>query len=325
MERLAQGWALPNAAALALAAPIADPNLPGGLWLEHFTPDYEERPPRDPVRTQSLGRSADALCRLVLDLERESGCGPGRIHLFGFRQGGTAALHAALLHQTRRHLRMCSSTCDVDMWNGTTFGAALGSVVAVRAGLELPDDLKIPSGGPDPPLGPEILILRVADDVSDCHAPPALEARVFEALGCPRVGTEVFPGPHPNRVTRAQNDALMRFWSRNLKAPMPPDVLEDPEILPGISAQDHMHTPFASAAATATTTAAAKNGTASTGPDSGSVYGRASSTNGDNGPAESEAEAEAEAGAQSAWRELSLRDVERMEPGLGERLRSARR
>ena len=48
-----------------------------------------------PSRGRSLDATAGLLSELVANLTAHAGWDPRRLHLFGFSQGGTAALHAA--------------------------------------------------------------------------------------------------------------------------------------------------------------------------------------------------------------------------------------
>lgn len=132
-SRLGATMALPQTACLALAAPSQVPVLGGGMWFTAFTDDgsyemlttekvmlmggYGGKGPgfnaASSPRCASLQRVVRPLADSLLLLSATHGWPADRIHLLGFGQGATLALHTALeCHRTRgKPLRSCIAIC----------------------------------------------------------------------------------------------------------------------------------------------------------------------------------------------------------------------
>lgn len=111
---LGQRFALPQTAVLALSAPLEVPLTDGGgAWFTAFDDDYEliQPTPGDRRREESLQATLGVLALLLQRLQALRGWLRRRIHLFGFSQGGTLALHLALQGAGLGRLGSCTAVC----------------------------------------------------------------------------------------------------------------------------------------------------------------------------------------------------------------------
>ena len=152
---------LPQTTALALNAPIHLPlGLPGRMWHDSFDIDGRLLGETDGRRLASLARETRrrllALLRLL-----EDGCGwpRERVFLFGFAQGGVAALD------------LC---CHLEPGYGR-----LGGVVS-WCGLPLPESLPLPTNAATHAT-PHLV---VAGGATDASPPPRTAQRLYEQMVC---------------------------------------------------------------------------------------------------------------------------------------------
>ena len=96
--QLARTLALPQTASLALRAPVPLPcDMDGACWHASFDPDGHVIGPLSGInRLQSLERECRCRLRRLLQLLEQCGWPANQIFLFGYAQGGTAALDFAL-------------------------------------------------------------------------------------------------------------------------------------------------------------------------------------------------------------------------------------
>jgi hypothetical protein len=187
---------------------------PAFQWFPAF--DHLGETILHPNPTPAIGPLVKVLHHLVF------GCGwpPNRIHLFGFGQGGTAALELALhIWRTPNELpqpALPSPSTETEPASTETVRTALGSAVSV-AGPLLSFPTTLPAKCPAP-----ILLL------SPATVPPAPLAKGFADVRCVR-------GPPGERMpaSRAEWEPIMRFWSQHLSRRMGGEGLY--EVLTGTS------------------------------------------------------------------------------------------
>lgn len=94
---LARHLRLAQTAWVSLPGPLEVPMVGGRSWYQVFGADFELLPPGDPELVSSLQQVVrEGLVAFCRALDRELGLPLDRIHLLGFSQGGTVALHTAL-------------------------------------------------------------------------------------------------------------------------------------------------------------------------------------------------------------------------------------
>ncbi|KAL9940007.1 hypothetical protein V8E36_000712 [Tilletia maclaganii] len=160
-----------------------------------------------------LGRLLDYLSAPV----KEGGCGwpPFAIHLFGYAQGGTAALETAISWTRSRRIRLSSSSSTPASATATADEHELGSVVSVCGPL-----LSSP-GGAKAARPPSIPILAFVPSPSSTSSEQArLQASFTPVAKCKVVAlsSSSCASNEPSMIReKADFDVLFRFWSSTAK------------------------------------------------------------------------------------------------------------
>ncbi|KAI8468956.1 MAG: Alpha/Beta hydrolase protein [Monoraphidium minutum] len=227
---LARHMALPQTAALALAAPLPLPRAGGvgggGAWFTAFDDSFHLiRPsPGEQRRARALRATTDALLPLLPALAgARGGGGPPRrrLHLFGFSQGGCVALELA------RRVIAAAGDAGPPAW--------LGSVVSISGcvleeslpALEAEAQRQRQEGGGGQGGGGgarrlPVLITHGDKDETVLRSYIDRSAALLRGAGCD-VTFHSVPGKRHAMVgsDRAEAEALMAFYSRALAAAPP--------------------------------------------------------------------------------------------------------
>ena len=231
--RLAERMRLPNTACISLPGLRSMPyGLPGREWFLHHDDEHHESASssssereRDRIRSlddvvHHLDVFIDALAPSTSSPRVPGRWHPSRVHLFGFSDGGTVALHVAATRTGARRL---------------------GGVAVVHAAF-LPEILRDPSRirerfPPDPAAPtPMVLLCGERDDV----VPPrdVRETRRVARERNPGCAADVWEAPgkrHAMIASEAETRRLMAFWGMTLaRRTEASDLGEDVvEIAPG--------------------------------------------------------------------------------------------
>lgn len=201
--RLAAQLALPATAGLALAGPL--PLAGGRAWFRSLDPEsFEPEPP------EVAAASLEKVLPLITAWIDGAGWERARVHLFGYGDGGTLALH----------LVAAAASAGAPPY---------GSCVSVSAGMLLKGGeaaATAPATAALPTRGAPTLVTRGATDPDFSTTSMNATVARLRALGCDAASCDV-PGKAGGMLAGpAEVRQCMLLWAKALKAAPPPGAVE---------------------------------------------------------------------------------------------------
>jgi len=194
--KLARTMGLPGTTCLALAAPLQLPLDSGRTWFKSVNDDWVELPVQEIASSlQSTGRLLQTLIR---NLHEKGGWPLSRIHLLGYSQGGTLALHLAILFRGEKVLGSCVSI------SGAANVVCLEATGHATAGLATP-----------------VMITHGDRDLNVSRADIERSLSGLRKAGSDAGLYSVAGKGHAMIGSEAEMRAIMAFWAKHLKAGPP--------------------------------------------------------------------------------------------------------
>ena len=197
--QLARTLALPQTASLALRAPVPLPcDMDGACWHTSFDPDGHVIGPLSGIdRLQSLERESRVRLRRLVQLLEACGWPAHQIFLFGYAQGGTAALDFALHAPSR--LGGVVSFCGLPLEE------------ALRAPIKRAEEAAAAAGGT-----PCLLVAAAADAQTPVAHARAMFGWLQSAWPCDEVELCEVGGTGAMAASEAEWRPVVEFFAKHI-------------------------------------------------------------------------------------------------------------